>query len=446
MKYDYDDQLIKSKLSTIQTPESDIAGEVNRKLKQKGSITNGRKSLRLAIVIGMCLILSTGVLAVTISNFSNIISKVNPEIAPMLQPIEMTSEDNGIKVEVVAAYNDDEMAVIYVTLQDLTKDRLDQFSNLYNYSLSEGALFNSQIIDYDEGTKTATFRIQANGGEKINGKELDFSIQSFLSNALVFDEVETGIALVDIERNNQETVVLDMEHVSGGSGSMFDSWKRLGNIQVLKADQRDIKLPEIEFMHISNIGYIDDKLHIQTKWTGEGIDDHGYFYFTDDEDNVLEIRPSTIHFGIDEFGNTIDRGDYIEYVFDLEGVDPGDVSVKGYFVSSGKYIEGNWEVKFKLQSINIDREAKCDLDFETWQLNRIYVSKIGVTLIGTGKYDENQTPQIIMNMSDGIANEINFISSFTNDERVYIKALTDLPIDSTMIESLNINGKVINLD
>ncbi|WFA08802.1 DUF4179 domain-containing protein [Tissierella sp. Yu-01] len=446
MKYDYDEQIIQLKLRTIQTPEFDISGEVNKKLKHKGYVKNSKKSLRLAIVISLCLILSTGVLAVTISNFNNILSKVDPEIAPMLQPIEMTSEDNGIKMEVVAAYNDDEMAVIYITLQDLVKDRLDKSVSIFNYSLSEGALFNSQIIDYDEVTKTATFRIQANGGEKMNGKELVFSIKSFLSNAFVFEQVETGIDLVEVKKNNVETIPLNMEHVSGGSNTMFDEWKEQGVIQVLKADQRNIKLPDIEFMYISNIGYIDDKLHILTHWVGEGIDDHGYFYFTDTEDNKLEIYPSTVHFGIDELGNTKDRGDYIEYVFDLEGIDPEEVSLKGYFVSSGTYIEGDWKVKFKLQSINLDREAKCDLDFGTWQLNRIYVSKIGVTLLGTGEYDVNQTPEVIMNMSDGTVNEISYVSSFNNDEKIYIKALTDFPIDSSLVESISINGEAIKLD
>ena len=163
MKYDNDEQIIKAKLSTIKTPEYDIATEVNKKLEQKSSIINKKKPLRIAMLTCACLMLSVGVLAATVRSFNRIGSKVSPEIAPILQPIEMISEDNGIKMEVVAAYNDNEMAVIYLTMQDLTEDRIDESLNLYNYTLSEGALFNSQIIDYDEETKTATLRIQANG-------------------------------------------------------------------------------------------------------------------------------------------------------------------------------------------------------------------------------------------------------------------------------------------
>ncbi|NMB27955.1 MAG: DUF4179 domain-containing protein [Tissierellia bacterium] len=446
MKYDHDEQIIKARLSTIRTPEYDIYAEVNKKLKQNSPIINKKKLLRIAMVTCICLVLSVGVLAATVPSFNKILPIVSPEIASILQPIGMISEDNGIKMEVVAAYNDAEMAVIYLTMQDLTGGRIDESLDLYNYTLSEGALFNSQIIDYDEETKTATLRIQANGGEKMNGKKLSFAVKSFLSGSLVFDEVETGINLTDIEDVSSQTMPLNMEHVSGGSGTMFDSWEEQGTIQVLKGDEMNISLPQIDFMHISNIGYIDNKLHIQTKWVGDGIDDHGYFYFTDAEDNALDIYPSTVHFGIDELGNTKDRGDYIEYVFDLEGIDPKEVFLRGYFESNGRYTEGDWKTKFKLQSVSPEKEAECNFDFGTWELDRIQVSQIGVTLLGIGQYDEMSNPQIQVNMTDGTTQDIELSTSFSQNEKISLKYLSNVPLDSTMVESVNLNGKLIELD
>ena len=445
MKKDYDEYIISSKLNTIQTLEYDIAGEVRKQLKDKSSTGNSKKNLRLAIVIGICVLISTGVLAVAVSNFDKIISKVDPKIVPMLQPIESASEDNGIKMEVVAAYNDDEMAVIYLILQDITSDRLNHDTDLYDYSLSEGSLFNAQIIDYEEETKTATFRIQTNGGQDLDGNKLVIILKSFIANSFVFDGIDTGVNLADFRDIKPDTIPLNMEHVAGGSGRMFDSWEDEGILQVLKAEQSIIKLPEIDFMHISNIGYIDDKLHIQTKWTRYG-NDHGYFYFTDAEGNDLKIRPSTVHFGIDQSGNTMSRGDYLEYVFDLSGEDLDKTFMKGYFVSSGKLIEGDWEVEFELQSVGQERKTSIDLDFGTWQLKDISVSEIGVTLLGTGRYDDSQSPKIFINMSDGTIEEITFISSFTNNENIYLKALADQPFDTTMIESISINSNVIKLE
>ncbi|WP_026895829.1 DUF4179 domain-containing protein [Clostridiisalibacter paucivorans] len=445
MKFDHDEEIIKDRLNNIQTPEYDIVSEVHKKLKQNDFVSK-KKIIRIAMVTCICLMLSVGVLAATIPSFNNIISIVSPEIADILQPIGKSSEDNGIKMEVVAAYNDDEMAVIYITMQDLIGDRIGESIDLYNYSLSKGGGFNAQVINYDKASKTATLRIQVNGGEKLNGKKLHLSVSSFLSDYQVFDEVETGIVLSDIKKTCSKTIPLNTEHVAGGSGNLFTIWKEQGIIQVLKGDQKNIKLPNIDFMHISNIGYIDDKLHIQTKWTGKGKDDHGYFYFADTEDNRLDINPSTIPFGIDESGNTKDRGEYLEYVFDLKGIDIKEVLLKGYFVSSGGYTEGDWRVKFKLQSVKPQKEARCKLDFGTWQVERIYISQLGVTLLGTGEYDDTQIPKVYVNMSDGTTEEIDFVTSFNREEKIFLKYIPNLPFDNTVVESLNINGKQFKLD
>lgn len=442
MKYDHDEQIIKDELSTIQTPEFDIVGEVKKKLKEGGSFSNKKKYRRLAIAVCVCLMISTGVLAVTVGGFDKLLPKLSPEIAPMLQPIEMISEDKGIKMEVVAAYNDDEMVVIYLTMQDLVSNRINESIDIYSYSLSKGSLFNAQTIDFHEETKTATIRIQANGGDEIDGETLVLSIKSFLSDKVVFEQIETGIDMEEVQKEKVETIPLNMEHVAGGSNTMFDEWKEEGIIQVLKADERIIQLPEIEFMYISNIGFIDDKLHILTHWIGEGKNDHGYFYFTDAEDNELNIRPSTVHFGIDEFGNTKDRGDYIEYAFDLGDVDPREISLKGYFVSSGLYTEGDWKTKFHLQSINPSKEIECNIDFGTWELNRISVSNIGVTLLGSGIYDENQAPEVVVHMIDGSSHKISLISAFSSEGKIYLKGLTDLPLDGRRVESISVNESV----
>jgi hypothetical protein len=64
-------------------------------------------------------------------------------------------------------------------------------------------------------------------------------------------------------------------------------------------------------------------------------------------------------------------------------------------------------------------------------------------LLGTGKYDDSQLPKIFINMSDGTIHEMTLVSSFTNNEKIYLKALTDQPIDTTMIESISINGNIV---
>lgn len=39
----------------------------------------------------------------------------------------------------------------------------------------------------------------------------------------------------------------------------------------------NIEIPEIDTMSVTNIGFIANRLHVQTKWNDDNIDDHGYF-------------------------------------------------------------------------------------------------------------------------------------------------------------------------
>jgi hypothetical protein len=104
---------------------------------------------------------------------------LSPELAQLLQPVALVSESNGIKMEVVAAMNDDDTAVAYLTMQDLSGDRIKGSIDLYHYSISEGSMFTHEMIAYDEKTKTATIRLLANGGSKLNGEKITLRIDSF---------------------------------------------------------------------------------------------------------------------------------------------------------------------------------------------------------------------------------------------------------------------------
>ena len=76
------------------------------------------------------LIFSVGVGAAYIPSINNLLSIVSPKTALKLEPIESSSEDDGIKMEVVAAMSDEEMAIIILRMQDLTGNRIDETLDL----------------------------------------------------------------------------------------------------------------------------------------------------------------------------------------------------------------------------------------------------------------------------------------------------------------------------
>lgn len=441
MNYDPDEKIIKNALNTIQTPEYDIMLEVEKKiLKPKFSITF-KKTIAIPLAACLCLLLSVGVMAATIPGFNKLLSIVSSDIALLLQPVEIISEDNGIKMEVVAAMNDDEMAVIYLTMQDLTENRIDETLDIYDYSLTETHMFNCQIVNYDKITKTATLRMQANGGEKLNGKKVSFHVASFLSDKQKFDAVEIPINLSDLVITNvSQTIPLDMNNISGGGGALFDELRSQGVINVLKTDQMNLALPKIDFMHISNIAYIDGLLHIQTKWEEDGIDNHGFFYFADTSGNKLDIYPSNVYFGTDESGNTQYGSNYVEYIFDVDNVKLNEAKLMGYFVSNGNYTTGNWKTTFKIQAVGEERQLDCNIKFDTWLANNIFISPMGITLVGSGQGNDLQKITVSANLNDGTVQTFDSVMSYSDNGEVKLKFISSLPLDVSKVKSVTVNG------
>ncbi|MDD4570396.1 MAG: DUF4179 domain-containing protein [Tepidanaerobacteraceae bacterium] len=408
MKYDYDETIIKNAISTIQTPEYDMISEVEKKIQKKKSPWHFKRAVPAALAICLCLILSIGAMAATIPSFNNLLSIISPDFALLLQPIEIACEDNGIKMEVVGAMNDNEMAVIYITMKDLVGDRIDETLDIYDYSLSGTHISTCEIVHYDETTKTATLRMQANGGKKLNGKKVSFQVESFLSDKLTFNKVETGINLSDVkEVKDSQTILLDTSsNISGGGGGdLFDELQSQGIIRILAPDQKKITLPQIDFMYISNIGFIDGHLHIQTKWVGDGIDDHGDLHFVDSAGNSICIDSANIYFGIDKSGNAKWGRDYIEYIFDVSNINLDELKLMGDFVSHGNYVTGNWKTTFKIQSVGEELQADCDIKCDTLNINNVKISPLGVTLAGSGEFNEAITIPISVKMTDGSIQE-----------------------------------------
>ncbi len=448
MKYDYDEMIIKNALNSIYTPEYDIISEVEKEIQKKKSTGNFKRYVSVGLVVCLCLMLSIGAMAATIPSFKNLLSIVSPDFALLLQPIEIACEDNGIKMEVVGAMNDDEMAVIYITMKDLVGDRIDETLDIYDYRLTGTHIFNCQMVHFDETTKTATLRMQANGGKKLNGKKVSFQVESFLSDLLEFDKVRTGINLSDVkEVKDSRTIPLyTSSNISGGGGDLFDELQSQGTIRILAPDQKKITLPQIDFAYISNIGFIDGRLHVQTKWIGEGIDDHGDLYLVDSAGNIICTDSANIYFGIDKSGNSKWGRDYVEYIFDVSNINLDDLKLMGNFVSHGNYITGNWKTTFKIQSVGEELQADCNIKCDTLNINNIKVSPLGITLAGRGEINKSMTIPISVKMTDGSVQEFESGMCYSGNGKVKLKYISALPLDTSGIEAVVVNGISINFN
>lgn len=418
---------------------------------QSNKITFSKKPKRLVITVAviLCITLSTTVVAANLPSFHKLLSIVSPQIFDNLRPVEISTESNGIKMEVVAAMNDDEMAVVYLTMQDLTSDRIDKNIDLYNYNITGASEFTHEIVDYDTTTKTATIRMTATGGQDFNGKKINLSISSFLTGNKKFDKFNTNVNLADV-LPAVKTTQLNMSRIPGGGGDMFNDLQAKGKIDILKPDEMNIALPEIGFAYISNIGFIDDKLHVQVKWTkkeaeNSNIDDHGSFSLITTDNKT--IYPTNVNFGADEYGNTKYGNEYSEYIFDVSPQMVSDYSLVGeHFETNENYIEGDWQASFTIEAVKSTKKADCNINIDGITIKSVCLSPLGITLFAEGKKADDTNIEVsVPSINDKEQNFSKFFNSGYNQQLV-IKYVSSEPLDIENIKTIYVNGVVVNLE
>jgi hypothetical protein len=308
-----------------------------------------RKPMIAIISLCICMSLAIPVLAATVEPIYQLMYLVSPSIAQFFIPVQKTDEDNGIKMEVVSAYIHDNIAEIYITMKDLTENRIDSTTDLFDsYSINRSfdSAASCQNVGYDENTKTATFLITINeyGNKQIEGNKITFSVKEFLSHKHHYKDIDIPINLSSITTANNT-----QKESSNGDGGK-DSMKYLNeeNVTALVPSKVIDKFPVSGF-ELSGIGYIDGMLHIQTAvYDSLTNDNHGYLYLKNSSGDTIDCNYNFNFVNNYEKSNRID---YCEYVFDIPQEEIGQYSLYGDFVTSGMHTEGNWRVTFPLEAV-----------------------------------------------------------------------------------------------
>lgn len=307
------------------------------------------KPATVLVAICLCLFLSMPALASTIEPIYRLMYMVSPTIAQFFMPVQRSYEDNGIKIEVVSTYIHDNIAEIYITMQDLIEQRIDATIDLFD-SYSINRPFDSSAycerIGYDENTKTATFLITIEewGNQDISGDKITFTVRQFLSHKKTYDHIEIPVPLVlaDFEPETEK-----VSHVTGGGGNKYEEYMDSKDNVIALVPKVPIEQFPIDGIELTGIGYIDGKLHIQTAVKDNlDKDNHGFFYLKDSNGNKVDCSYSF------DFVNQYEqpgRIDYSNYVFDISQSEISNYTLHGYFVTSGMITKGNWEVTFPLE-------------------------------------------------------------------------------------------------
>lgn len=269
----------------------------------------------------ICLTLAMPALAATVAPIYRLMYMASPSAAQFFMPVQTSSEDNGIKMEVVSAYIHDETAEIYVTMQDLTGDRIDGTTDLFDsYSINRpfDSSAHCELAGYEEDTKTAMFLITIDewGSQNIAGDKITFSVREFLSHKSSYEGLEIPIQLSDIPAAEQTQTVSP----NGGGGRDNQGYLEFEKNPIALIPAAPMDAFPVDEIDLTGIAYIDGKLHIQTA-VKEPLDNdhHGSFYLKDKTGTQIDGNYSF------SFSNQYEqpgRIDYHEYVFDIPPGEP----------------------------------------------------------------------------------------------------------------------------
>lgn len=354
---------------------------------------------------------------------------------------------NGIEFNTVAAMNDNDTAYVIFTLTDRTSDRLSESVDFYDsYSLDEGSSFTCRQLGYDPQTKTATFYVMFHGGNKLNGKKINFKITSLFGKKNTTTDTDLHVNVYDYITANPiaETMTVHINGAGGGpalKGEVPDH----DQAKVLKSDKTDIQLNGLDWARITNIGFVDGKLHIQLN----AANPYNYirkFYFTDEHGNPKIEYEYSVYFKKSK------NDSFREFIFDIADVSQiKGLTIKADYVSYDGLIEGNWKSSFKLASKmeTVKLEDKYRLpNHKEVTLENITISPLGVTfdVMSESKLDTeklNLKPQI--KLKNGAIIDLKTLNVKHDKNKYFLKYSYAGIIELDKVEAMLIDGHLFKI-
>lgn len=267
---------------------------------------------------------------------------ISPAAAQFFKPVNRSDEDNGIRLTVDSVYLHSDTVEIYVSLQDLTGDRLDETTDLFDsYRINRGfdCSATCSLAGYDAQTRTARFLISITSfdGQDIEGDKLTFSLNRLLTGKT---ETEGAVTGLDLAAAQAEPATQQVTR-RGGSGIAAEAGGSTAETRTALVPTGTLAAPA-PGVAITAVGYVDGLLHIQVLY--ESIletDNHGQLWLENGAEK-LECLGNLSFFA--ENGSD----SYEDYYFDVTPAQLANCTLYGSFVTADTLIEGNWEITFPL--------------------------------------------------------------------------------------------------
>jgi len=381
--FDSEERLIQSALSRIKVDTSKLSSSVMEGISEQRvrSTRRVRRGITLVAAIVAVLAITTTALAAT-GGFDWIMQRINPTFAEIIEPVMVYAEDQGIRMTVIGAQNFENMAVVYISLQDVSgENRLTERASIgWNLSLRAVYEIPDSVIDtreitivesaeptmfsggstlrqiyFDEATGTLYYELTKTSNRPI-ANSIEVVSWHVLLDSQFIDAKPVGISLLNLDI--PETVTAEL---GDGVFSSMGFSEKVGDEQVkLLQPGRFATLPDYPDNHwVSNIGIIDGQLRVQgmTAWDGTSFDASRVSFALLRSDGEIIHSTESLFARVDESYNLTTLGhttvfqveprDVMEFIFDVDVYDLANYTLVFYGnISTG--IEGEWLVQVDL--------------------------------------------------------------------------------------------------
>ena len=280
-KFDKDEQAIHDAFSRINVNPENVASQVKAHIREERpqNVYRVRRTASLAAAVLVVMVLSTTVFALAFGGFDWFMERFDPPFAEVVEPVMIYSEDQGIRMTVIGAQTFDNMAVVYVSLQDVSgENRLTEDTTFWagfsrapvdeTEEFSVGWMSSgSTLLYFNEVTNSAYFELQLSS-DSIIPDRLELSVDSLTTWRVSFVEEPVGISLADLPLAEVITIPGDYVTVSAFEHNYTPYTPET---RTLLAPGHFATIPDYPDYHwISNMGIIDGQLRIQSLGTLRG--------------------------------------------------------------------------------------------------------------------------------------------------------------------------------
>lgn len=470
--HDLDDKEIDMMLKYVPEYTADNARNIKNKFAQKAKIRQREfsfKKLALVSVVASMIFVTTLVFAevIDISKIYRIIfgenSKyieqyIEPLVVEKEAPLSIQSEYDGIVIKLISALNDENVLRIFATVTDTEGDRLGEDLEFTSWGLDQGHGGNVSIIDYNNTTKTATVMITSLGNNHQGSATL--TVNGFSTGREFLEDLpERNINIGELLKGHTPKIISQDEVWKRGGGG-YDS-ELYEESRLLKSDEIDIKLDNVDMFSISNIGFVDGLFHIQAKakLRDAALVD-GYYINTklvNTDKEIVYDSAAHINFITDkkyayQSESTKPHDEYSEIIYDTitKPEQLNDLSLTIDYMKSPKITEGKWEFSFMIPKkvtteFYVGREMF--INGIKLKIDRISLSPIGITihLPHNISADYNHGDVVNVEYMDGTIVELNQSSIHTYEDESTIIFGGDI-IELEKVQGIIINSERININ